>query len=242
MTLQDPLKMTNPDQRTQGVKSMFDLLAPTYDLLNRLLSFGVDVSWRRKTVARLPKGKLDVLDLACGTGDVSLEVVRQRPQAAVCGADLSLGMLKAGVPKIKKRKCDDAISLQALSAEDLPYKDDSFDAVTIAFGIRNVSRRDKALTEMVRVLRPGGKALILDFSMPPNPLMRALYGFYFHRALPLIGGLVSGNFEAYKYLPNSVAGFPPREEFVELMRASGFKSAEWTDFTFGVSTLYEGRL
>jgi demethylmenaquinone methyltransferase/2-methoxy-6-polyprenyl-1,4-benzoquinol methylase len=132
--------------------------------------------------------------------------------------------------------------LQALSAEDLPYKDDSFDAVTIAFGIRNVSRRDKALAEMVRVLRPGGKALILDFSLPPNPIVGALYGFYFHRVLPLAGGLVSGNFEAYRYLPKSVAGFPPREEFVALMKSSGFKSADWTDFTFGVSTLYEGRV
>jgi demethylmenaquinone methyltransferase/2-methoxy-6-polyprenyl-1,4-benzoquinol methylase len=242
MALQNPLNMENPDQRTQGVKSLFGAIAPTYDLLNRLLSFGVDAGWRRKTVARLPEGKLDVLDLACGTGDVSLEVVKQRPQAMVCGADLSLPMLKAGVPKIVKRRCDDAISLQALSAEDLPYKDDSFDAVTIAFGIRNVSRRDKALAEMVRVLRPGGKALILDFSLPPNPIVGALYGFYFHRVLPLAGGLVSGNFEAYRYLPRSVAGFPPREEFVALMISSGFKSADWTDFTFGVSTLYEGRV
>jgi demethylmenaquinone methyltransferase/2-methoxy-6-polyprenyl-1,4-benzoquinol methylase len=228
-------------ERTNTVRRMFGAIAPTYDLLNRLLSFGVDAGWRRNTVARLPQGELRVLDLACGTGDVAIEIVRARPDALVFGGDLTLPMLKAGVPKLLKHRMDDAISFQCLSAEELPYAAESFHALTIAFGIRNVTRRERALKEMMRVLKPGGMALILDFSLPPNALVRAFYGLYFHRVLPLLGGLVSGNFEAYRYLPRSVEGFPPRAEFSRMMSEAGFASVEWTDFTMGVATLYVGK-
>ncbi|TAL15966.1 bifunctional demethylmenaquinone methyltransferase/2-methoxy-6-polyprenyl-1,4-benzoquinol methylase UbiE [bacterium] len=228
-------------EKTRAIRAMFGAIAPTYDTLNRLLSFGVDAGWRRKMVARLPEGRgLSVLDLACGTGDVAIEIVRSRPQATVFGGDITLPMIIAGLPKVKKHRMEDAITFQALSAEELPYRDGYFDAVTIAFGIRNVVRREVALREMARVLKPGGTALILDFSMPPNPLVRAFYGFYFHRVLPLMGGLVSGNFEAYRYLPRSVEGFPPREVFAKMMSGAGFTGVTYTDFTFGVATLYQG--
>lgn len=228
-------------EKTRTVKKMFGAIAGRYDLLNRLLSFGVDVGWRRALVARLPRqGELKILDLASGTGDVAIEIVKRRPGAKVCGADLSLPMLKAGVPKIIKRGMAGAISLQAVSAEELPYPENTFDGLTIAFGIRNVARRDVALKEMARVLKPGAKALILDFSLPQNPVIRVLYGFYFHRVLPLLGGLVSGNFEAYRYLPKSVEGFPPREAFKAMMEEAGFKSVAFTDYTLGVATIYEG--
>ncbi|PLX40590.1 MAG: bifunctional demethylmenaquinone methyltransferase/2-methoxy-6-polyprenyl-1,4-benzoquinol methylase UbiE [Deltaproteobacteria bacterium] len=228
-------------ERTRAVRSMFGAIAPTYDTLNRILSFGVDQRWRREMVQKLPAaGAIKVLDLACGTGDVSIEILRARPEAAVFGGDLTLPMLKAGLPKIEKARMADVITFQALSAEDLPYKDSAFDAITIAFGIRNVIRRERALREMARVLKPEGKLLILDFSMPPNALVRALYSLYFHRILPLIGGLISGNMEAYKYLPRSVEGFPPRETFAKMMEEAGFNDVSHQDFTFGVSTLYEG--
>lgn len=228
-------------EKTRSVKKMFGAIAPRYDLINRLLSFGIDVGWRRKMVSGLPRGGIRVLDLACGTGDVSIEIMRQRPQAKIIGGDLSLPMLLAGKPKIRKRFLDDAISLAALSAEELPFPDATFDAVTIAFGIRNVARRDVALSEMARVLKPGGGVFILDFSLPLNPMVRALYGLYFHRVLPLLGGIVSGNLEAYRYLPKSVAGFPPREVFVEMMEKAGFKDVSHEDYTLGVATLYTGK-
>ncbi len=226
--------------RTRAVRSMFGAIAPTYDLLNRILSFGVDVGWRRKMVAKLPTGKTRMLDLACGTGDVAIEIMHYRPQAQVFGGDITIPMLKAGVPKIVKHRMEDAICFQALSAEELPYRDESFDAATIAFGIRNVSRREVGLAEMARVLKPGGRVLILDFSLPRNAFVRFFYGMYFHRVLPLLGGIVSGNMEAYKYLPRSVEGFPPRERFAEMMGEAGFGEVRYTDFTCGIATLYEG--
>lgn len=230
-----------PGQRARAVQGMFSAIAPSYDRLNRLLSFGVDASWRRALVARLPRGAQRVLDLACGTGDVALAAADARPGLRVIGADFSLPMLRGAQRKVRAGGLAGCISLQAASAEDLPYRGNSFDAVTIAFGIRNVVRRERALGEMLRVLRPGGRALILDFSLPPNALVRAVYGCYFQRVLPLVGGLVSGNRGAYRYLPESVAGFPPRERFAQLMEAQGFAEVRYEDFTLGVATLYQGR-
>ncbi len=225
-------------EKARAIQGMFSAIAPTYDLLNRLLSCGVDASWRREMVSHLPKGPIRVLDLACGTGDVSIAAAHRREQARIFGADFSLGMLRGAPPKLAREKLTRRVCLQNASAEDLPYRDQVFDAVTIAFGIRNVVRRDRALAEMHRVLRPGGRALILDFSLPPNAAVRALYGFYFHRVLPFLGGLVSGNFAAYKYLPESVAGFPPREEFATMLRTAGFSPVAHKDLTLGVATLY----
>ncbi len=235
--------MTPPEtgpERTRAVRRMFSAIAPTYDLLNRLLSFGVDRSWRRQLVAQLPEAPLRVLDLACGTGDVSVAAARARPGARVFGADFAMPMLRGAVPKVARAGLDGRILFQNASAEDLPYRDGSFDAVTIAFGIRNVVRRSRALAEMLRVLRPGGTALILDFSIPPNPLVARLYGLYFHRVLPFLGGLVSGNFDAYRYLPRSVEGFPPRAAFAGSMEEVGFGEVAYRDLTLGVATLYRG--
>jgi len=228
-------------ERARAIRSMFSAIAPTYDLLNRVLSFGVDRGWRRTLVGRLPKGIPRVLDLACGTGDVAFEALRARPGARVVGADFSLPMLRRALAKARRIGAHRAARFHAASAEDLPYRDGSFDAVTIAFGIRNVVRRERALAEMFRVLRPGGLALVLDFSLPPNPFVARAYGVYFHRVLPFVGGLVSGNFDAYRYLPDSVAGFPPRERFAETMAEQGFRPVTWQDLTLGVATLYEGR-
>lgn len=230
--------MTDHRDRARSIRDMFSAIAPTYDLLNRLLSFGVDQRWRRHLVARLPEGPSLVLDLACGTGDVALAIAAARSRARIVGADLTLGMLRAGRSKIAA--AGGRVELHNASAEALPYRDRTFDAVTMAFGIRNVVRREVALAEIRRVLRPGGQALLLDFSLPPNPAVRALYGLYFHRLLPLVGGLVSGRFDAYRYLPRSVQGFPPRDVFCRLMEAQGFRRVTCADFTLGVATLYRG--
>ncbi len=227
-------------ERARSVQRMFSAIAPTYDLLNRVLSFGVDAGWRRALVAHLPEESTRILDLACGTGDVALTAASRHPHASICGADFAMPMLHGATSKIRDRGLSRRISLQNASAEELPYRDRSFDAVTMAFGIRNVVRRGRALAEIRRVLREGGRALLLDFSLPPNPFVRACYGLYFHRILPLLGGIVSGNLEAYRYLPESVAGFPPREDFARLMEEAGLSEVGYEDFTMGVATLYRG--
>lgn len=224
--------------RARVIRSMFSAIAPRYDLLNRILSFGVDASWRRALVAELPTAATRVLDLACGTGDVTLAAGQTRPAARFYGADFSLPMLQAAWPKVRRAGLASRVALQTASAEDLPYRDEVFDAVTIAFGIRNVMRRSRALGEIRRVLRPGGVALLLDFSLPPNPVARAAYGLYFHRVLPLVGGLLSGNLEAYRYLPKSVEGFPSRVDFTAEIKGQGFTRVTHRDFTLGVATLY----
>ena len=228
-------------ERARAIRGMFSAIAPTYDLLNRILSLGVDRGWRRALVGRLPPGSRRVLDLACGTGDVAVAVLRRLPGVRVFGADFSMPMLQGAARKAGRLGLGPRFPLQNASAEDLPFREGVFDAVTIAFGIRNVVRRERALREMHRVLRPGGVALILDFSLPPNPLVARLYGLYFHRVLPFVGGLVSGNFEAYRYLPRSVEGFPPRRRFAEMMGEQGFSGVSYRDLTQGVVTLYEGR-
>jgi demethylmenaquinone methyltransferase/2-methoxy-6-polyprenyl-1,4-benzoquinol methylase len=233
--------LTQGPQRARSIRDMFSAIAPTYDLLNRVLSLGVDRRWRRALVGHLPAGPVRVLDLACGTADVALEAARARPEACIAGADFTFEMLRAARPKIAAAGQGGRITLQNASAEDLPYLDETFDAVTMAFGIRNVVAREQALGEIHRVLKIGGEALILDFSLPPNPVVRTLYGFYFHRLLPLVGGLVSGSFAAYRYLPASVQGFPPREVFARMMEEQGFSAVSRRDFTLGVATLYRGR-
>ncbi|WP_459942851.1 bifunctional demethylmenaquinone methyltransferase/2-methoxy-6-polyprenyl-1,4-benzoquinol methylase UbiE [Deferrisoma palaeochoriense] len=229
----------DPRERARAVRAMFSAIAPTYDLLNRILSLGIDRGWRRELVRRIPGEARRVLDLACGTGDVALEIRKQRPEARVYGADFALPMLRAGVPKLRRRGADGSILLQNASAEDLPYASDTFDAATIAFGIRNVARRERALGELHRVLRPGGVLLVLDFSLPRSAGLAALYRVYFHRMLPFVGGVISGNFEAYRYLPRSVEGFPPRFRFAAMMTRAGFGRVSYRDLTFGIVTLYE---
>lgn len=228
------------DEKSRYVREMFSAIVPTYDLLNHVLSAGIDVAWRKLMVKCLPEGEINLLDLACGTGDVTIEALKVRPDAKVFGTDFSHSMLLGAKPKIKKLGLDDKVVLQTASAENLPYKENVFDAMTIAFGIRNVARRRKALGEIFRVLRPNGKALIVDFSLPSNFAVRLMYRTYFLKVLPLIGGVVSGNFEAYKYLPQSVEGFPTPEKFAQELKDAGFNHVEYKRLTFGIATFYQG--
>ena len=223
------------------VTSMFDRIAHRYDLLNRLLSFGQDQRWRARVASHLPDKKgLSILDIATGTGDQILALCKQADIASALGIDLSENMLEIGRAKIKRRNLDKAIRLQTGDAEAIPAEDAGFDALTISFGIRNVSDVARALLEMRRVLKKGGRAIILEFSLPGNRLMRALYLFYFRRVLPRIGGAISGDSDAYRYLNRTVESFPHGEAFCDLMRAAGFKDVAARPLTFGIATIYQG--
>jgi demethylmenaquinone methyltransferase/2-methoxy-6-polyprenyl-1,4-benzoquinol methylase len=214
--------------------ALFDRIAATYDTVNRILSFGIDSLWRKRVVQRLPQG--DVLDLACGTGELALAIAR-RDGVRVTGLDLSEGMLEVA----RRRTEGQSITLIHGDAQQLPLPDSSFDATTIAFGIRNVPDVPAALAEMHRVLRPGGRTFILEFSLPANRVVRALHCFYLRHALPLVGGWVSGDRAAYRYLNTTIEAFPYGEDFLGLVREAGFSDCTATPLTMGIATLYEGR-
>lgn len=221
---------------------MFDLIASRYDLLNRLLSFGIDVWWRYRLGYFLPKKEYQtVLDIATGTGDVGLSLLRNQPKrvGAVIGVDLAEEMLDKADKKIKSKNVSN-MSVKVGDATNLPIETDSVDATTIAFGIRNVPDVPKALEDMKRVIKPGGRALILEFSIPKFFLFRWLYLFYFRNILPTVGGIISGNKQAYSYLNSSVEEFPCGQDFLDLMKAAGFSNTKATSLTFGIASIYQG--
>lgn len=227
-------------EKKRFVRDMFDSVAPRYDFLNRLLSGFVDVYWRIQAL-KLVNFKMNprVLDLATGTGDVALEAVK-RGARHVVGVDLSYQMLVHGMKKTAKRGLNDQIHMICGEAENLPLRDASMDAVTIAFGIRNVSDVRQSLEEMARVLEPAGVAVILEFSQPTLIGFKQLYRFYFLHVLPVIGSVFSKDKKAYHYLPHSVLKFPERKQFVQLMEAAGFGNVRFFDMTFGIVTVYCG--
>jgi len=223
-----------------AVRSMFDRIAPRYDLLNRLLSAGVDVRWRRQAVEFLAlQGPVRVLDLATGTADLLIEVLQRDARRRGVGIDLSPGMLARGLPKLRRAGLLARASLSAGDAERLPLRSASFDAALIAFGIRNLSNPAAGLGELLRVLRPGGRLVVLEFAMPAGPLGR-LYRLYFTRVLPFIGGLVSGDRGAYAYLPASVQRFATPEELGGLMQRVGFVDVTRRKLTGGIAYLHLG--
>jgi demethylmenaquinone methyltransferase / 2-methoxy-6-polyprenyl-1,4-benzoquinol methylase len=222
------------------ISSMFDNIAPRYDSLNRLLSLRRDVYWRSEMVRALGlPDSARVLDVACGTGDVLLEVMRRKPDARTYGADFSKNMLQIAAGKIAGLA--GAPVLVAADALHLPFSSNRMDAVTIAFGIRNISDREKALRNFREVLKDDGILAVLELNMPTGKMFRALYLFYFQKVLPGIGGLFSKNTGAYQYLPASVLNFPPPEDFAALMRGAGFRDIAWKSLTGGIATLYTGR-
>jgi len=220
---------------------MFDRIAHRYDLLNRLLSCGQDVVWRKKIAKHLPEKIENHLDLATGTGDQIFHLwkVHGNIQHAT-GIDLSEGMLEHGRPKIAKRGLNDKVSLQKGDAANIPFEDGRFDSTTISFGIRNVVDVRKSLGEMLRVLKPAGRSIILEFSLPKNPVIKKLYLIYFRKILPFIGGKISGDSYAYNYLNKTVETFPYGDEFCQLMRDAGFQDVKAKQLTFGIATIYQG--
>jgi demethylmenaquinone methyltransferase/2-methoxy-6-polyprenyl-1,4-benzoquinol methylase len=225
----------------QEIGEMFDAIASRYDFLNRLLSLGLDRRWRKKAVECLDVPEHGrVLDMACGTADVALTVVSSYPFAAeVVGVDISCEMLKIAGEKIKAAGEGTRIQLVEGDCEKIPASDDSFDAAIIAFGIRNLIDRPAGLREFKRVLKPGAKLVVLEFSNPRSPLFRRFFHFYFHRLLPWIGGIFSRR-SAYLYLPRSVEIFPEPAQFANLIREAGFVEIHYQEQSCGIVTIYEG--
>jgi demethylmenaquinone methyltransferase/2-methoxy-6-polyprenyl-1,4-benzoquinol methylase len=221
-----------------GSGEMFDAIADRYDLLNRVLSLGIDQGWRKKTVAAMNlAGSCRVLDLATGTGDLAIMTAQTHPTATVHGLDPSARMLEKGRAKVDALGLSARITLGQGVAEVVPFPDATFDAVSIAFGIRNVPDRPRALREMARVTRPGGRIVVLELAEPRAGFLGPLARFHVHTVVPFVGGIISGSKE-YRYLQRSIAAFPPPEEFAETMRSSGLEPLAVQPLTFGVSTLY----
>jgi len=221
---------------------MFNRIASRYDLLNHLLSFGQDIRWRKKVAGVLPDGRdLHMLDLATGTGDQLIYLVSETNKIKkAVGIDLAVDMINIGKKKIKKSGLEAVISLEEGDAEHIVYDKGTFDLTTIAFGIRNVTDVRRVLSEMYRVLKTGGRSVILEFSLPEDEWLRRIYLFYFRNILPLAGGLISGDHYAYRYLNRTVETFPYGEEFCAMIRTAGFQNVKRISLTFGVATVYYG--
>ncbi len=217
------------EQNSKNIQDMFNNIAHRYDLLNRLLSFRRDVAWRKKAIKLLSiKENQSVLDLACGTGDMMIELTNTIKNVNLTGGDFSINMLE------KAREKQITQPLIAADAHYLPFKDESFDRMMIAFGFRNVTNKEKGLAEMCRVIKKDGILCILEFSQPENPFFAAIYKFYFTKVLPFIGGIISGNKRAYEYLPDSVYKFPKRKAYKEMILNAGFKEVIFNPMTFGI--------
>ena len=221
---------------------MFDNIAHSYDRLNHLLSFGIDVLRRKKAIRMLRKRNPDrMLDVATGTGDFALEAERMGVKASeIIGVDISNGMLDIGRQKVNKKNLSKQIDLRYGDSENLPFDDGYFDVATCAFGVRNFENLERGLSEILRVLKPGGAAYILEFSKPKSFPFKQAYWFYFRAVLPLVGKFISKDRRAYDYLPESVAAFPHGEGFLEIMRNCGFTQVGRVSLTGGIASIYYG--
>jgi demethylmenaquinone methyltransferase / 2-methoxy-6-polyprenyl-1,4-benzoquinol methylase len=231
------------DKREPRIRRMFGAIAPRYDLLNHLLSFNVDRWWRwRTTRLAPPRGDAPILDVCTGTGDLALAYDRAaRGRVSVVGSDFCLPMLLPARDKAERRAATQRIRFVEADTQRLPFPSDTFQLVTVAFGLRNVTDTDRGLAEMVRVTQPGGRVAILEFSRPRGWLFGRLYRFYSRRVLPAVGQLVSRSRDnAYSYLPASILEFPDGEELAARLRGHGLADVAWHPFTFGIATLYVG--
>jgi demethylmenaquinone methyltransferase/2-methoxy-6-polyprenyl-1,4-benzoquinol methylase len=234
-----PYKEENTSKKEQ-VARMFNNISHRYDFLNHFLSLGIDRGWRKKAVNLLrPLKPRQLLDVATGTGDFALQALSLNPEK-ITGVDISEGMLQVGRKKMQDRNVADKIVLQLADSENLPFEENKFDAVTVGFGVRNFEHLERGLEEIFRVLRPGGVAVILEFSRPRKFPFKQGYNFYFKFILPKIGRIVSSDKTAYTYLPESVEAFPDGEDFLRILRDVGFKQTQCKSLTFGISSIYTG--
>ena len=223
------------------IEAMFDNIAPNYDLLNRVLTLGIDTTWRTKAIKQLKASNpRKILDVATGTGDFALEASKRLNPEKIVGIDISHEMLEIGRKKILKKDLKDKIEMIKADSEDLPFEDGSFDAVTASFGVRNFENLEKGLAENFRVLRPGGKIVILEFTKPTAFPFKQLFNLYFRYVLPVIGKVKSKDPAAYKYLYESVQAFPDYEAFLKVMTNVGFKSCSWKSLSLGICAIYQG--
>jgi demethylmenaquinone methyltransferase/2-methoxy-6-polyprenyl-1,4-benzoquinol methylase len=228
-------------ERKKESYKIFNEIAPTYDLLNHTLSFGIDIYWRNKLLKHLPeKESINALDLACGTGDVPLTLINDPRIKKITGIDLSKGMVDIGLQKVKKKGLEKKIFLMLGDGVNIPAGDNAFDLTTISFGIRNFSDPQHSLHDIHRVLKNEGRLMIMEFAIPTNPLIRAIYFFYFRHFLPRIGNLVSKHKDAYTYLNKSVEDFPYGDKFLGMMKTAGFTNLKMVPLTFGIAMLYIG--
>jgi len=226
--------------KKEQVAKMFDNISHRYDFLNHFLSLGIDKGWRKKAVGMMrPLKPKTLLDVATGTGDFALQALQLNPEKII-GVDISEGMLDVGKRKIRDRQLEHLVELRSGDSEDLPFAENTFDAVTVAFGVRNFENLEIGLHEIHRVLKPGGMAVILEFSRPRGFPFRQLYRFYFKFILPKIGRIVSSDKAAYTYLPESVEAFPDGEDFINILHHVGFKDTKCRSLTFGISSIYTG--
>ncbi len=220
------------EEKSKKIQDMFSSIADNYDKLNTILSFRKDTGWRKRAIHEAQIQHNDkVLDLACGTGEMIIEILKQKKDVSVTGGDFCMDMLGIAKNKLPESR------LTAADAQNLPFKDNSFDKITMAFGLRNVADKDKALRELFRVVKNNGKVVILEFTEPNNKIVSFLYNLYSEKILPLIGGAVSGNKKAYKYLPKSVHKFPHDKEFKAMISNAGFSNIKFIKKTFGVVSI-----
>lgn len=237
----ESIKPYNQEEgKKEQVAKMFNNIAAKYDLLNHTLSMGIDILWRKKAVRLLKKNQpVNILDIATGTADFAIENLGSGAHK-VTGIDISQGMIDVGIAKIKKKGLANKIELLLADAENLPFPDDSFDAITVGFGVRNFANLKKGLNEMKRVLKPGGICLILEFSKPTKFPIRSIYNLYFKNILPGIGKLISKDKVAYTYLPASVDAFPDGENFTNILSSVGYKDTKIIPLSFGIASIYQG--
>lgn len=240
-------ELVNPysDRSPKGtqVEKMFDSIAPAYDFMNNAMTFGLHRWWRKRALdaaARACGDPRTVLDIATGTGDVAFDLHRRFPQARITGVDLSEGMLDVARKKLAAMDSDAraALSFRQGDSLDLGFADDTFDMVTVAYGVRNFEHLHKGYSEMFRVLRPGGTLCVIELSCPVSPVPLALYKIYSRHLIPVVGKIVSGDSRAYSYLPESIAAAPQRDDMTRIMESCGFSRAAWKSLTFGAVTYY----
>lgn len=233
-----PYKELGSSKKEQ-VAEMFDNISERYDFLNHLLSLSIDKGWRNKVVKMVQRDQANqILDVATGTADLAIALARVQPEH-IKGIDISNGMLDVGRKKVSRKGLSDLISLEQADSENLPYEDHSFDAITVAFGVRNFEDLEKGLREIHRVLRPGGRLLILEFSQPQAFPFKQIYNFYFRYILPTLGKMVSRDSSAYSYLPESVGAFPYGKRMTGILENCGFRENRFQPVTFGIATIYD---
>ncbi|MBQ5424446.1 MAG: bifunctional demethylmenaquinone methyltransferase/2-methoxy-6-polyprenyl-1,4-benzoquinol methylase UbiE [Bacteroidales bacterium] len=222
----------------ENIGSLFDSISSRYDRFNHTASMGIDRLWRRRAVRSLPDCQL-VLDVAAGTADLCIETIRQGKSQKVVGVDISEGMLDVGREKVLRKGLSDKIELRVADCAHLPFDDNTFDAVTCGYGVRNFAELDRSLTEIFRVLKPGGQLRILEFTYPTNKLVRFFYDFYFTRIVPRIGKKLTDNGDAFVYFMKSVKSFAKGRDFIAILEKNGFSDTSFKSQTFGISTLYK---
>lgn len=240
---QSTVESINPYSDDQAkhvqIERMFDSIAPAYDTMNRLMTMGIDRLWRRRTVKAVARhAPHHILDVATGTGDLAIALARRNPGATVAGVDLSRGMIDIGIAKVAKAALDNRVTLKVADALKLPFDDNTFDAVTVAYGVRNFEHLHEGYCEMTRVLKPGGHLYVLELTPPASPIIKPLYNLYTRKIIPAVGRLISKDADAYTYLPESIRAVPARGDMTALMTRAGLVNATFRSMTMGVCTLY----